>query len=1088
MEDVSITTEEEATTGYRLSPQQCHTWLLQQPNQSRHYQALWGIIIEGNINIKLLKEALQKVINRHEILRTTFYCLPGMTIPLQKINDEQNLSMEEYDLSNLDADEQIVKVDFLLNKLAEQYFNFEKSPLLQSSIVKLLDYKYILLFKLPAICADKISLEVLCNEIIRLYNCYKSGNLLQDIDIQYADIAEWFYQILEDEDTQAGRDYWNSLNISRISASKLVIETNHNLSLEFQPKILPIENQSKLLSKIENLIQEDEVNLEDFLLAAWYIFLWKLTGYSNKIIGILANGRNYEEIEKSLGLFAKYLPFYMDLEPDYNFHKIVKEVKTIKNLAYKWQDYFSWESLLGEEDLNYFPYCFDFEEEISTYQFDDISFCFYKKYVCFDRYKVKLSCIYSEKGLELALHYDENLYFQDDIKELVSQFEKLLMSIIHNPDEKIKNLDLLTPKLRQKILVDFNNTTIDYPRDKCIHNLFEAQATQIPTNIAAVCEDKKLTYEEINQKSNQLAHYLRSQGVKNETIVGLYVERSLDVIVGILGILKAGGAYLPIDSTLPIDGVNFRLSDAKASIVLTQQALSQRISNHTTTIICLDTDWENISAESQENPNTTINPNNLVYIIYTSGSTGQPKGVAVEHGQLMNYVYSILDRLSLSQGSSFATVSTFAADLGNTAIFPSLCIGGTLHLISYEKATDSKFFREYCSLYPIDCLKIVPSHLGALLKSSQPEGILPRKCLILGGEACSWSLIDEVKKYTSNCKILNHYGPTETTIGVLTYEVGSNNSYIKNNTVPLGRPISNTQIYILDENLNPLPIGIPGELHIGGANVSRGYLNRPNLTAERFITNPFSDDINNVLYKTGDLARYLPTGDIEFLGRIDRQIKIRGFRIELEEIETVLNQHQNVQGNVVIAWEDETKNKRLVAYVVTKQDSKVESTQLREFLANKLPEFMIPNLFVFLDALPLTANGKIDRHALPSPDKANPNLNYVAPRNAIEEILVDIWSEILHLEKIGIHDRFFELGGHSLLATQLISRIRNTFKCELTLRSLFEKPTIAYLSQILIENEIKVGITEKIAKTLVKIKHMSPEEKAQLLAQKRKGE
>jgi amino acid adenylation domain-containing protein/non-ribosomal peptide synthase protein (TIGR01720 family) len=580
--------------------------------------------------------------------------------------------------------------------------------------------------------------------------------------------------------------------------------------------------------------------------------------------------------------------------------------------------------------------------------------------------------------------------------------------------------------------------------------LFEQQAARTPEHIAVVFENQQLTYAQLNARANQLAHHLQTLGVGAETIVALCVDRSLEMLIGLFGIVKAGGAYLPLDPLVPSDRLSYMVQDAGASVILTQKHLSERFSEQAVPLICLDSDWEVIAKQPEENPPCAATPENLLYIIYTSGSTGKPKGVAVEHRQLLNYLHGILTRLDLPEGASFATVSTFAADLGNTVIFPALCTGGCLHVISQERATSPEMLVNYCESHPIDCLKIVPSHLNALLTASHPEKILPRKYLILGGEALSWQLVEKIQHYKPSCHILNHYGPTETTVGVLTYPV---NELMrdKSDTVSLGRAIANTQVYILDHYLQPVPIEVVGELHIGGDSVARGYLNQPQLTTEKFITIEHlgGQDAQPIrVYKTGDLARYLPDGNIEFLGRIDHQVKIRGFRIELGEVESVLSQHPAIRETVVLAREDEPGNKRLVAYIVPSQESALIS-ELRDFLKEKLPEYMVPSAFVTLKALPLTPNGKVDRQALPAPDSVRPELEgrFVAPRTPIEETIAKIWAQVLGLERISIYDNFFELGGDSILSIQIVARA-NQAGLQLTPKQLFESPTVAGLAAV----------------------------------------
>lgn len=508
------------------------------------------------------------------------------------------------------------------------------------------------------------------------------------------------------------------------------------------------------------------------------------------------------------------------------------------------------------------------------------------------------------------------------------------------------------------------------------------------------------------------------------------MQRSLEMIIGLLGILKAGGAYLPLDPTLPKESLDFRLQDAQASLVIN-----------------LDTDWNMIAQYDDDNPNSEVTTENLVYVVFTSGSTGRPKGVAIEHQQLVNYLNSITERLNLPAAPSFASVSTLAADLGNTVIFPSLCTGGTLHIISSQRVADSAALAEYNRQHSIDCLKIVPSHLASLLASAPSQSILPRQRLILGGEIATWDLIEQIQQQAPDCSIFNHYGPTEATVGVTTFAVQNNQASHNSKTVPLGRPLANIQIYLLDRQMQPVPIGVPGELYIGGASLVRGYLNRPELTAERFLANTFGNSKCDRLYKTGDLARYLPDVNIEFIGRLDHQVKIRGFRIELSEIETVLCEHPEVQQAVVLLRED----KRLIAYIVPKQKQTPSVSNMHRFLREKLPEYMMPSAFVILKVLPLMPNGKVNRSALPEPDGYRPELEatYQPPQTEIEEAIAIIWQEALNVQKVGIDDNFFELGGHSLLIVQIHSKLKKLFNQDLSITDLFEHPTISSLVKLL---------------------------------------
>ncbi|NEQ20441.1 MAG: amino acid adenylation domain-containing protein, partial [Microcoleus sp. SIO2G3] len=1065
-----------------------------------------------------LKAAVEQIVDRHEILRTTYQCLPGMTIPLQAIADNDmawNLSAE---LSS--GTTQSDSLETLLHELAQQPFDLVQGPLLQLSLVKRSPSEFILLLSLPALSADMAALRNLVCEISRAY----AGETLNGEFLHYADLAAWQNELLEGADTEAGRSYWRKQNVSALVSLQLPFENQTARAcfqtsplnsdppqpplkkgensvkvplfkgdlggspglktrpnpLEFQPHAYTCTISADLVARIEAKAQQYNVSVSEFFLVCWQVLIGRLTGKRDIVLGINFNGRKYPELETALGLLAKFLPLYSHLEPDCKFSDRLQQVNESLRELSKWQEYFSWEQLaeLPENYSRFFPICFEFEEQPTPYFAADLSFSMIRQYACIDRFKVKLSCLRRNDTLSLTVYYDPDVILATDIQRLAEQFQTVLASATEHPDAAISQLDILPASEKQQLLVEFNNTLRDYPTHECIHQRFEEQAQKTPNSIAVVFEDQQLTYAELNARANQLAQYLQQLGVKPETLVGLYVDRSLEMMVGLLGILKAGGAYLPLDPALPKEALAFRLQDAQAPILLTQQRLVETLPAQTAQVVCLDTHWDVIARHSEANPKSDVTSENLVYVIYTSGSTGRPKGVAIEHQQLLNYVNAITDRLNLPTGAHFATVSTLAADLGNTTIFSSLCTGGCLHVISAERATDPAALAEYCGKYPIDCLKIVPSHLAALLASSFSQSILPRKRLILGGETASWELIERVRQLAPECQIFNHYGPTETTIGVLTYPVTS----LQGKTVPLGRPIANTQVYVLDEQLQPVPIGVSGELYIGGAGLARrGYLNQPELTAERFIPNPFNNSKNpksdpplpplkkggiqnpksERLYKTGDKVRYLPDGNIEFLGRIDRQVKIRGFRIELGEIESVLSQHPSVREVVVSARDDESGQRYLVAYVVPSQDSACAVDELRCTLREKLPDYMVPSTFVKLKALPLTPNGKVDHQALPAPDRIECDRvdPLVTPRTLVEEILAQIWAESLGIEQVGIHDNFFDLGGHSLLATQVVSQVRETFQVELRLRRLFETPTVAGLAEHI---ETAIGTGQKL--------------------------
>ncbi|QDL10798.1 non-ribosomal peptide synthetase [Brasilonema octagenarum UFV-E1] len=1054
------------TESFRLSPQQKRLWSLQQCSLA--YCAECALLLEGNLKPEVLKTALQEVINQHGILRTTFRRLNGMKNAVMVVANNSILSWRDINLSDSEPKELSNKIETLFQEARSQHFDLEQEPLLYVSLLKLSENKYILLINLPSLCADTWTLKNLVAEISYSYSaCLQSEAVSQEV-VQYLQFSEWQNQLLEDEDAEAANKYWQEQNLPSQATLRLPFESQPSKQSQFQPECLRVAIAPELTAKIETLAQKYNTSTAVVLLACWQTLIWRLTGQPDIVIGMACDRRDYEELQNLLGLVATWLPIKSHLTPDLRFKELLELAEQTIEAGSEWQDYFVPEPLENNNTLA-FPIGFEFEQLPEQLIAGGVSFYIDKYYTCIEPFKVKLTCTQRDNLLIAEFYYDVNYFSSETIERLAGQFKTLLSSATANPENKISQLEILSKSDRQQLLVEFNQTQIDYPQDKCIHQRFEEQAQKTPNNIAVIFEDQQLTYAELNRKANKIAHHLQTLGVKPEVLVGLCVERSSEMIIGLLGILKAGGAYLPLDPGLPKESLAFRLQDAQVPLLLTQQRLVDALPTDASQIVCLDTDWDIIAQHSDENPTSVVTTENLVYVLFTSGSTGTPKGVAIEHRQLLNYLNGIIDKLNLSTITNFATVSTLAADLGNTVIFSSLCSGGCLHVLSAECATDSAALGKYCRKHPIDCLKIVPSHLATLLASAPSESILPRARLILGGEAASWELIEQIQASAPNCLIFNHYGPTEATVGVTTFAVGDKQANHSSQTVPLGRPLANTQIYLLDQQLQPVPIGVPGELYIGGACLARGYLNRSELTAQRFIPNPFAQtgliasNSGSRLYKTGDKARYLSDGNIEFLGRVDHQVKVRGFRIELGEIESILCQHPEVQQAAVTAWEKELSNQYLVGYIVPKHKQTLSVSELYRFLRQKLPEYMVPSTFVMLKALPLTPNGKVNRNALPEPDDHRPELEatYEPPRTQVEQTIANIWQQMLHVEKVGIHDNFFDLGGHSLLLVQIHAKLREVLNTNISIVNLFEYPTINSLAKYLTQEQTETSSFEE---------------------------
>lgn len=1031
----------ENIAGYRLSPQQEHLWI-HSVTQDNSYICQCAVSIDGELDVEILKKSLQSVVNQHEILRTSFRCLPKMTVPLQVIADSQDISINYDDCSNCTKDKDR-KIDLFLKQHKSE--SKIEQIVLKIDLIKASVKQHILLLSLPAMIADAVGLRNFVHEISRLYAATINNNEeLSDEVLQYADIAEWQHELLTAEEANSGKAYWEKQVFPNFFDAKLPYEKQVFEVTAFKPQAVRLQIDKHLLTNIEKRVPDNKF-LADFLLTCWQILLWRNLDNPDIVVGKLYDGRKYEELQAAIGLFAKYLPIASRLQPDLSFNQLWQQVQASLREGNQWQDYFTWEEY-SKRGISFFPFCFEFTEQIQP-DADLVTFNIYKEYVCVDRFKLKLYCIRQEDDLVFDLYYDANLFKAEDSQRLLSQFQQVLSSAIRNPDAAISDLEILSSSELHQLLIEFNNTQIDYDRSQLIHQLFEAQVERTPENIAVVFNNQQLTYRELNERANKLAHYLQKLGVQPEVLVGICVERSLSMAIGILAILKAGGAYVPLDPTYPSERLDFILQDTQAPLLLTHQSLLKHLPKNVAKIVCLDTDWGIIASENKDNPAVAMTSANLAYIIYTSGSTGTPKGVQITHQNLVNSTQARLNYYP-EPVSSFLLLSSFAFDSSVAGIFWTLCSGGTLVFSQADGEQDTSYLLNLITQNQVTHLLSLPSLYNLLLEQAQQE-LASLRSAIVAGESCPPELVIRHLEQLPQASLFNEYGPTEATVWSSVYHCCSPEI---TNSVSIGRPIANAQIYILDRNLYPVPLGVAGEVYIGGDGLARGYLNRPDLTAERFISNPFSNNKTDLrLYKTGDLARYLPDGNIEFIGRIDQQVKIRGFRIELGEIEIALAQHPSIRANVVVAKKENSGQKRLVAYIVS-QLGQVAPTlsDLRHFLEEKLPEYMIPSAFVRISNIPRLANGKIDIKALPDPELSK---TFVAPRTAVEKILADIWAQVLRLEQVSIQDNFFELGGDSILSIQIVAKA-NQAGLKLTPKQVFDRPTIVELAAVVstIEN------------------------------------
>jgi amino acid adenylation domain-containing protein len=1088
--------------GSPLSPQQERLWRLTQQDGGGLYRAQLAVALKGALDKGALRRALAGVVGRHEILRTLFFRPAQLDVPLQAVAQTYEPLWRETSAAAAAAGN--ARRDLLRDWLDEAWARAADgadAPALRADLLELSPSEHALALTLPALCADEASLAVIYEELVSLYDPASANALPADEPLQYADYAAWQSELLAEDDGDeegSGRAYWRGQPPPGAAAARLPFErgagTDGGVG-EQGGVALPL--GAAEAESVRGLARRYGASVRVALLACWQTFLWRLSGgESDIVVGCEFDGRNFGELEGAVGLFARYLPARAGFAGRLRFGEHLAGAQRAAQEATERQHYFvmdeSARTTAQAGELPAFPFVFAFGERPGPRAAAGVNFSVIRQRANVERCRIGLFCQQAGDALDAELRYDPRLFNADDVRRLASGFQALVRRVAADPEAAVGSYSALGEDEQQRLLAEFSRAASPAPvAEKCFHEIFEEQAARAPEAVVLVYEGRGFSYAELNARANRLAHHLRGMGVGLESPVALLLDRSPEVIVAMLAALKAGGAFVPLDTGQPKERIALMLESARPAAVLAHPHLVELAGEVSAPLVLVDDDGSAWAGESAENPASGANPRNLMYALYTSGSSGAPKGVAVEHRQLCNYLTGVGERLRLPAGASYATVSTFAADLGHTAIMPALATGGTLHVISQERISDPEAAAAYFAEHPVDCLKIVPGHLAALLSCSHPARVLPRRRLVLGGEASRREWAAQLQGLNPDCRILNHYGPTETTVGVLTWELpagaGAEADAAREATLPLGRPLPNTRVYILDADLLPTPVGVAGELHVGGDGVTRGYLNRPDLTAERFIPDPFGRQPGARLYKTGDLARFLPDGTVEFLGRIDRQVKLRGYRIEPGEIEAQLELHPGVREAAVVAHEDAPGEKRLVAYVVA-EGPPPPFGELRRHLAERLPDYMIPSAFMTLAGLPRTPNGKVDRRALPAPTEDACAELFVAPRTPVEEVLCGVWAETLGVERVGVNNNFFELGGHSLLAMQLLSRLRSTFQMELPLRVLFEAPTVAELAVALVGFEARPGQVEKIAAIHRQLEGMTPEAVSEMLRQTRGAE
>ncbi len=1034
-----------------ISSAQMRLWLFDQLEPaSAAYNVAIRHDFKGHFDLVAFERSLSEIVGRHEVLRTCFLRVDGR--PVQKIVPPELFQIPVIDLQDMSEVAREREVASLASADARRPFDLEKAPLVRAQLLKLAPEEHVLLLNFHHIAFDWWSYGVFERELAALYDAYLRGeeaSPLPELPLQYVDFAAWQRQWLQGEILQEQLDYWQKKLSGSLPVLELPTDRPRPAIQTYNGSLFTSVLSKKLTEALKLLNQREGVTMFATLLGAFSVLLQRYTGQEDILVGAPTAGRNRAEVEGLLGFFVNTLVLRTDLSGDPTFRQLLWRLKETTLGAYAHQD-LPFEKLVEvlnpERDASHSPIFQVMLSMLDTPK-QPVSLPNLKHQRNFvdsgtSKFDLTLNVIEEPQGLTFICEYNTDLFNGDRIERMLGHLQVLLEGVVADPDHHLSELPLLTAEERLRLLIEWNDTQIVYPEDDLIHELFEAQVEQTPGAVAVEYEGTRLTYSELNQQANQLALHLQSLGVGPDVVVGLFVERSLDMLVGLMGILKAGGTYVPLDPSFPQTRLAYMIADSDMKVLVTHRQLDRNLTVRPPSIVYLDADWEAISRQdTTKTKPPSPRPENLAYVLYTSGSTGRPKGVAIPHTAVVNFLRSMQSEPGFTAKDKLLAVTTLSFDIAGLEIYLPLVRGGTTVIASREDVYDPARLIKRIRESQCTVMQATPATWRALLEASW-EGSKGLK-LLCGGEALPGDLAQALLPRCA--ELWNMYGPTETTIWSTLYRVRS-----VDGPVPIGRPIANTQVFILDEHRQLVPAGVVGEMYIGGLGLAQGYFNRPELTAERFVENPF--DPGARLYRTGDQARWLPDGTLECLGRADNQVKIRGFRIELGEVESALARHPSVGQCVVVAREDSHGDKILAAYLEPKpaQPAPVVS-DLRTHLSDDLPAYMVPSAFVVMQKLPLTPNGKIDRKALPSPNQERIEVagEVVGPRDPMEQMLVEIWSGVLRVKSLSIRDNFFDLGGHSLLAVRIIAEIETLLKRRLPLATLYKAPTIEKLAQIL---------------------------------------
>ncbi len=1037
-------TQANAVEGFRLSPQQRDLWRQQMAAGAAAFAASAAVEIEGAIDAERLARALEVVVGRYEILRTGFHSVAGASLPVQVIGEAGGVSVAAEPVTAPWADAAALR----------------KPPLLHIALQPAGDRSRLTL-TVPALCADAIGLHNTVAALAAVYSGAEDG----DEPLQYADLAEWQNELLEDADARAF-----SLRVADARATLPGVRAGAaTAAQDVLRQALPAELGQALAAVAERR----RTTVEVVCLAGFAALVHRLTGREQVLLGARADGRAYEGLDRAIGLFARDVPVSVFVDGERPFAAVVDDAAAAWSSAGERVEQFSWERVEDATEAPYFALAFAAEDRSQVFAVGDARWTVVGTRAHTQHADVRVLVVRDVDGWAMELHGDAARVDRAAAARWLDQLIALLAHAADEVDTPVGALRLLDANAAADMLRRFNAATAPVDTDRTIHATIEAAVDRDPNAVAVQAVDGALTYGELERRANQVAHLLRDLGVGVDDRVGLCLERSASMLVGLLGILKAGAGYVPLDPGYPRDRLAFLLADSGARAVVTDAAGAMALPPHEVATLCLDGDAERLAAASADRPQPVAAADHLAYVIYTSGSTGTPKGVEITHRTLL---HSTLAREAVypEAPGRYLLVSSYAFDSSVAGLFWTAVSGGALVLPGQGLERDLRALRQLIDTHAVTHTLMLPSLYTTLLRETGGEGMRSLRCVIVAGEACSRDTVDLHHELLPDAGLWNEYGPTEGTVWATVHHCVAADEAAR---VPIGVPIRNVQAYVLDAAGGPLPVGVPGELYIGGDGLARGYLGRPELTAERFVRNHLAETPGDRLYRTGDLVCRRDDGALDFLGRVDHQVKVRGYRIELEEVEAALVELDGIAEAAVAAPTADDGAARLVGYVVPAAGSTPSTAAIADALRAALPDYMVPAQWVVLDALPLNPNGKVDRAALPEPaDGAVDRPTYAAPQGAVETVLAELWADVLQVESVGREDNFFQLGGHSLLVTQLVFRVRDTLGVEMPLRLAFEAPTLAALGEALLADPDRRARAEKAAALIEQLSAMSEDE------------